>query len=181
MALTIDHKNILQQLENFKSIIQHLQQPQQSIIQHLQQPQQSIKEPVQQITVVQQQAKEPVQKSVHQIIVVQPEIVIKKQLKTKSYVLRAAKNYREKHPDKLKEYREKYPDKAVMYSADNYPTFSWAVFMAGGSFTDVKVDDTSFLKSAATMLPTTADKGTYVLANQNQSLSLNCHPTHVFQ
>ena len=97
MALTIDHKNILQQLENFKSIIQHLQQPQQSI-----------KEPVQQITVVQQQAQEPVQKSVHQIIVVQPEIVIKKQLKTKSYVLRAAKNYREKHPDKLKEYREKY-------------------------------------------------------------------------
>ena len=105
MALSIDHKNILQQLDNFKLIIQHLQQPHQSI-----------KEPVQQITVVQQQSQEPVQEPVqkpvqepvNQIIVVQPEIVIKKQLKTKSYVLRAAKNYREKHPDKLKEYREKY-------------------------------------------------------------------------
>jgi len=68
----------------------------------------------------------------------------------------------------VKEYREKYPDKAVMYSADNYPAFSWAVFMAGGSFTDVKVDGATFLKSAATMLPVTAAKGTYVLANQNQ-------------
>ena len=31
-----------------------------------------------------------------------------KQFKTKSYVLKAARTYREKHPEKLKEYREKY-------------------------------------------------------------------------
>ena len=33
---------------------------------------------------------------------------ITKQFKTKSYVLKAARTYREKHPEKLKEYREKY-------------------------------------------------------------------------
>lgn len=33
---------------------------------------------------------------------------IPNKFKTKSYVLRAAKTYREKHPEKVKEYREKY-------------------------------------------------------------------------
>ena len=65
----------------------------------------------------------------------------------------------------VREYRDKYPDKAVMYSADNYPSYSWASFMAGGSFTDVKVDDAGFLKSASTMLPKTIKNQNYVLGN----------------
>jgi hypothetical protein len=65
----------------------------------------------------------------------------------------------------VREYRDKYPDKAVMYSGDNYPSFTWASFMAGGSFTDVKVDDARFLKSASTMRPLTVANQAYVLGN----------------
>ncbi|MFC5282777.1 DUF6298 domain-containing protein [Pedobacter alpinus] len=66
----------------------------------------------------------------------------------------------------VKEYREKYPDKAVMYSGDNYPSYSWAAFMAGGSFTNVKVEDNEFLKSASSMLPISVKNQDYVLANK---------------
>lgn len=65
----------------------------------------------------------------------------------------------------VREYRDKYPGKAVMYSGDNYPSFTWASFMAGGSFTDVKVEDSGFLKSASTMLPKTIKNQNYVLGN----------------
>src|SRR5690606_34639379 len=67
----------------------------------------------------------------------------------------------------VREYRDKYPDKAVMYSGDNYPAFTWASFMAGGSFTDVKVNDAEFLKSASTMRPVTIANQAYVLGNNN--------------
>ncbi|HTN19921.1 MAG TPA: DUF6298 domain-containing protein [Pelobium sp.] len=65
----------------------------------------------------------------------------------------------------VREYRDKYPDKAVMYSGDNYPSYTWAAFMAGGSFTDVKVDDAAFLKSASTMRPMTIANQAYILGN----------------
>lgn len=65
----------------------------------------------------------------------------------------------------VREYRDKYPDKAVMYSGNNYPSYAWASFMAGGSFTDVKVEDAEFLKSASTMRPITIANQAYVLGN----------------
>ena len=47
----------------------------------------------------------PIQIPIQNTDIAQP---IPNKFKTKSYVLRAAKTYREKHPEKVKEYREKY-------------------------------------------------------------------------
>jgi hypothetical protein len=50
------------------------------------------------------------------------------------------------------EYRQKCPDKAVIYSGDNYDTFGWAVFMAGGSLACIPaISDPKFLTEASTM------------------------------
>ncbi|WP_442795454.1 DUF6298 domain-containing protein [Pelobium manganitolerans] len=64
----------------------------------------------------------------------------------------------------VREYRDKYPDKAVMFSGDNYPSFTWAAFIAGGSFTGIKAEP-AFLHAAATMRPTTIKQSPYALAN----------------
>lgn len=54
----------------------------------------------------------------------------------------------------VREYREKYPDKVVIYSADSYDRFGWAVLMAGGSLPDIpRIDVPGFLKAAANMQP----------------------------
>ncbi|MGF1925773.1 MAG: DUF6298 domain-containing protein, partial [Bacteroidia bacterium] len=37
----------------------------------------------------------------------------------------------------VSEYKIKFPEKAVIYSADNYPSYGWAVLMAGGSLSNV--------------------------------------------
>lgn len=37
----------------------------------------------------------------------------------------------------VSEYKLKYPEKAVIYSADNYDSYGWASFMAGGSLTNI--------------------------------------------
>lgn len=67
----------------------------------------------------------------------------------------------------VKEYRTKYPDKAVMFSADGYDRFGWAVFMGGGSLPVLpKETSTEFLKAAATMAPTD-NFGKYALAGAN--------------
>ncbi|EHQ30807.1 DUF6298 domain-containing protein [Mucilaginibacter paludis] len=39
----------------------------------------------------------------------------------------------------VNEYRIKYPDKAVIYSADGYEAYGWAVFMGGGSLANIPV------------------------------------------
>ncbi|MBW4889022.1 pectate lyase [Mucilaginibacter sp. HMF5004] len=69
----------------------------------------------------------------------------------------------------VSEYRTKYPDKAVMYNADNYDTYGWAVFMGGGSLAVVpKVADPQFAMAASAMLPLELEgkpKGQYALAN----------------
>ena len=52
------------------------------------------------------------------------------------------------------EYRIKYPDKAVLYSADGYDRFGWAVFMAGGSLPVLPANtDKQFLTAASGMKP----------------------------
>ncbi|WPQ65253.1 DUF6298 domain-containing protein [Chitinophaga sancti] len=54
----------------------------------------------------------------------------------------------------VREYREKYPEKAVIYSADSYDRFGWAVLMAGGSLADIPVIEVpGFLIAAADMQP----------------------------
>ncbi|MDR6944002.1 DUF6298 domain-containing protein [Mucilaginibacter pocheonensis] len=52
------------------------------------------------------------------------------------------------------EYRVKYPDKAVLYSADGYDHFGWAVFIAGGSLPVLPAGtDSKFLTAASFMKP----------------------------
>jgi hypothetical protein len=50
------------------------------------------------------------------------------------------------------EYKEKYPAKAVLYSADGYEHFGWAVFIAGGSLPALPATtDKQFLTAASAM------------------------------
>jgi len=52
------------------------------------------------------------------------------------------------------EYKQKYPAKAVLYSADAYDHFGWAVFIAGGSLPALPATtDKQFLTAATTMQP----------------------------
>jgi len=52
------------------------------------------------------------------------------------------------------EYSVKYPDKAVLYSADGYEHFGWAVFIAGGSLPALPANtDKQFLTAASFMKP----------------------------
>ncbi len=54
-------------------------------------------------------------------------------------------------------YRRQYPQKAVVYSADSYPEFAWAAFMAGASFCVLPKDlPEDFLKDAASLSPLAA-------------------------
>ena len=67
----------------------------------------------------------------------------------------------------VSEYRKKFPDKAVIYSEGRYPSFGWAVFMAGGSIPVLPATtDQGLLKAAKNMLPyETADENSYGLEN----------------
>ena len=50
------------------------------------------------------------------------------------------------------EYKQKYPDKAVLYSAESYDHFGWAVLMAGGSLPVLpSTTDKQFLSDASSM------------------------------
>lgn len=52
------------------------------------------------------------------------------------------------------EYRTKYPGKAVLFSADGYDRFGWAVFIAGGSLPVLPAGtDKQFLTAASSMKP----------------------------
>lgn len=67
------------------------------------------------------------------------------------------------------EYRTKYPDKAVLFSADGYDHFGWAVFIAGGSLPVLPAGtDVSFLTAASSMKPVTLpgdSKGQWALGS----------------
>jgi hypothetical protein len=52
------------------------------------------------------------------------------------------------------EYKQKYPDKAVLFSADGYEHFGWAVFIAGGSLPVLPAGtNKQFLADAGNMKP----------------------------
>ncbi|MCX2484386.1 DUF6298 domain-containing protein [Pedobacter sp. MR2016-24] len=51
------------------------------------------------------------------------------------------------------EYRTQYPAKAVIYSGDNFDSFGWAIFMAGGSLSNIEGFSPAILSLAATMTP----------------------------
>ena len=82
------------------------------------------------------------------------------------------------------EYRTKYPDKAVIYYADSYPAYGWAVLMAGGSLPNLPSGiDREFLKEAVAMhvIPSenndqyllgNPDKG-YIVYSKSGNISLD--------
>ncbi|RYG20467.1 MAG: pectate lyase, partial [Chitinophagaceae bacterium] len=51
----------------------------------------------------------------------------------------------------VSEYKTKFPQKAVIYSGDNYTSYGWAIFMAGGSLSNVS--SLNIPSSVATMKP----------------------------
>lgn len=53
----------------------------------------------------------------------------------------------------VSEYKKKYSQKAVIYSGDSFDSFGWAIFMAGGSLSNIQGFNSSFLSRAATMSP----------------------------
>lgn len=75
----------------------------------------------------------------------------------------------------VSEYRLQYPGKAVIYSGDSYDAFGWAIFMAGGSLSNVPGFNQPLLSATAGMKPfSLAEKsaGQYALANPGQAYLL---------
>lgn len=73
------------------------------------------------------------------------------------------------------EYKTKFPNKAVIYSGDNYPSYGWAILMAGGSLSNINGANSSLLSAAATMKPFTLPtkiSNQYGLANVGKSYIL---------
>lgn len=61
------------------------------------------------------------------------------------------------------DYRRKYPEKAVLYSAANYDSNAWAVFMAGGSISAIPRVSDAFLNEVSNMKSDSSDG--YILIN----------------
>ncbi|WP_407426712.1 DUF6298 domain-containing protein [Arcticibacter sp.] len=59
----------------------------------------------------------------------------------------------------VSEYKKKHPAKAVMYSGDNYDSFGWAAFMAGGSLPQLPASVNTGLLSAASQMTPAANSG----------------------
>lgn len=75
----------------------------------------------------------------------------------------------------VSEYRLQYPEKAVMYSGDSSDAFGWAIFMAGGSLSNVPGFDQALLSAAGAMKPIALSgkpAGQYALANPGQAYVL---------
>ena len=53
----------------------------------------------------------------------------------------------------VREMRDRYPDKAVTFFAQQYPSYGWAILMAGGSMANVPLRDTRLLGDIAKMSP----------------------------
>ena len=53
----------------------------------------------------------------------------------------------------VREYRDKYPDKAVTFYAQQYPTYGWAILMAGGSLPNVMIGNEKLQADICSMKP----------------------------
>lgn len=69
----------------------------------------------------------------------------------------------------VEEYRNRYPDKVVTYYSQAYPSYGWAIFMAGGSCPDIKVKNDRFLTDAVSMkIIPTGNENLYELGDDNK-------------
>nr|WP_307866622.1 DUF6298 domain-containing protein [Pedobacter sp. ASV19] len=72
----------------------------------------------------------------------------------------------------VSEYRLQYPEKAVIYSGDGYDSFGWAIFMAGGSLSNIPGFNAVLLSASAEMKPVLLEgkpAGQYALANPGKA------------
>ncbi len=72
-------------------------------------------------------------------------------------------------------YRLQFPEKAVMYSANSYDSYGWAILMAGGSLSNVFGVDQSLLSVVGKMTPmnlTGRPEGQYALADAGNAYLL---------
>lgn len=53
----------------------------------------------------------------------------------------------------VREYRERYPDKAVTFYSQQYPSYGWAILMAGGSMPNVVIADSRLRSDLCSMRP----------------------------
>jgi len=65
----------------------------------------------------------------------------------------------------VREYRDRYPEKAVTFFAQQYPSYGWALLMAGASLPNVQIDNTQLLHDLAGMAPRSGE-GYRMLENQ---------------
>ncbi|WP_205195402.1 DUF6298 domain-containing protein [Chitinophaga sp. Cy-1792] len=68
------------------------------------------------------------------------------------------------------EYKLRFPEKVVLYSADAWDKYGWAVLMAGGSLPVLTVKDKRFLQAAATMQPVATTNGQWILSDDNTGM-----------
>ena len=71
----------------------------------------------------------------------------------------------------MSEYRTKYPQKAVLYYAQNYADYGWAVLMAGGSCPVLNIADEELLAAIPKMIPIIKNDTDYqMLAGENGAI-----------
>lgn len=71
----------------------------------------------------------------------------------------------------VSEYRTKYPQKAVLYYAQNYADYGWAVLMAGGSCPVLNIADEELLAAIPKMIPIIKNDTDYqMLAGENGAI-----------
>lgn len=83
----------------------------------------------------------------------------------------------------VREYREKYPDKAVTFFAQQYPSYGWAILMAGGSCPNIPVSDAQLLKDVSLMdVMASENTGFEVIGKTNVGYIIySHHEQHVTQ
>lgn len=70
----------------------------------------------------------------------------------------------------VSEYRKAYPEKAVTFFAQNYPTYGWAILLAGGSCPTLRVEDERLLKAIPAMTTIEHDEHSYRLMGEEGGL-----------
>ncbi len=58
----------------------------------------------------------------------------------------------------VSKYKKLYPQKAVTFFSQQYPTYGWAILMAGGSLPNIPVTNEKFLRDAAKMSVVTSNE-----------------------
>ena len=70
----------------------------------------------------------------------------------------------------VSEYRAAYPEKAVTFFAQNYPSYGWAILLAGGSCPTLRIEDERLLAAIPEMVTASKDENSYRLMGEKGGL-----------